>query len=250
MPGDGADAFDGAAVPRWPLGLPTRLRPVELLSVGRTSAVWSVRDSGVGADRVVKVLAPSDDWRIDPADRVETEARALARLADLDGVVALREAGRTDSGVGWLVYDRIDGETLDRLAPLSWSELSSIGFDLARTLAGAHERQVHHGDVSPSNVLVEASGRCWLADFGVAGLGPGHDDPGGLTPAFAAPERLRGALPSAASDVFSLCRTLEHVCVGPAPDHVRSALAAGLDEHPGRRPTALGLAGSLGQRAG
>lgn len=237
--------MSGTAEPRWPLGLPTRLRPVELLSVGRASAVWAVRDSEVGADRVVKVLTPADEWQIDPAGRVETEARALARLADLAGVVPLREAGRTESGVGWLVYDRVDGESLGRLAPFDWAELVRIGSDLATTLAGAHERRVHHGDVSPSNVLVETSGRCWLADFGVAGLGPGHAYPGGLTPAFAAPERLRGALPSAASDVFSLCRTLDHVGGGPAPDHVRRVLAAGMDEHPGRRPTATDLAGSL-----
>lgn len=241
MPG----AVDDSAERRWPLGLPTRLRPVELLSAGRASVIWSVRDSEVGADLVVKVLAPSDEWHIDPASRVETEARALARLAGLDGVVALREVGRTDGGVGWLAYDRIDGEPLDRLAPLRWSELVGVGAAVARTLAGAHERQVHHGDVSPSNVLVGGAGRCWLADFGVAGLGPGHADPGGLTPAFAAPERLQGALPSAAADVFSLCRTLEHVGDGPAPEHVRRALDAGLDDHPRRRPAASDLAGSL-----
>ncbi len=227
------------------MGIPSRLRPLDLLSDSGISAVWSARDTALGADRVVKVVMPSDSWHVDPASRVETEARALARLADLDGVVRLHEAGRTDGGVAWLVYDRIDGDTLEQLAPMPWSELAVIGATVARTLAGAHVRQVHHGDVTPSNVIVERSGRCWLTDFGVAGLGVGHDDPGGLTPAFAAPERLRGCPPSAESDVWSLATTLLRVAAEPVPESLLAVLERATDEHPVRRPTALELAGSL-----
>lgn len=228
--------------PRWPLGLPTRLRPKRLLSSASTSQVWHVRDGEAGADRIVKLIVPAAGWSIDPACRIETEARALARLADVEGVILVREAGRSEDGTAWLAYDYVEGATLTDLAPVGAKEARTLGARAAKTLAAAHGRLVCHGDISPSNILVEESGAVWIADFGVADLGGVGSSPTGLTPAFAAPERIRGVRPTAASDVWSLAVTLRWA-IGPAAcGSTAELLARATQQDPTRRPTAAAFA--------
>jgi serine/threonine protein kinase len=232
--------------PLWPLGIPTRLRPVKVLGQGASSVVWQVRDTAAGIDLAVKVVSAAPGSVIDPARRAETEARALARLDGLDGVVALHEVGRTEDGAAWLAHDLAAGGSLAARDPWPSDDLASLGATLARTLAAAHGRQVHHGDISPANVLFDDSGRPLLADFGMAGLGHAPDDPGGLTPAFAAPERLRGAPPSAVSDVYSLAATLAAVADGPPDAAVTAVLDRCRAEDPSRRPSAATMSDELG----
>jgi serine/threonine protein kinase len=157
----------------------------------------------------------------------------------------LRELGRTDDGAAWLVHDLVDGSTLAACAPLQPGRVQEIGRTLAATLAAAHARDVHHGDISPTNVIIDGHGAPLLADFGVAGLGHAPDDPGGLTPAYAAPERLRGAPPSAASDVWSLAATLDAVADAPSDRLLRGLLARCRSIDPAQRPSAGVLADEL-----
>lgn len=231
--------------PSWPLGIPTRLRPLAVLAAGEATIVWKVRDTEVGTDLAVKVITVTEGSTVDPALRAETEARALARLAGLDGVVALRELGRCGSGAAWLAYDLVTGGTLADRAPCGAHEVVEVGATVARTLAEAHRRLVHHGDISPANVVFDAAGTALLADFGMAGLGHAPDDPGGLTPAFAPPERLRGSGPAASADVYSLAATLLAVTAPTARDEVASVLDRCWNEDPSERPSAAALADAL-----
>ena len=192
------------SVDAWPAGLPTRLRPVEVLGRGAQGVVWAARDTAAGRDVAVKLIAAPE------ADRFETEARALARLRDVPGIVGVIELGRTARGVGWLVTELVPGGTLaDRgQSTLRVPELAAIGERLASGLAIAHERGVHHGDITPANVVLDAHGRAELVDFAMASLDAEPGRPPGCTPRFAAPERLRGAAPDPASDVHTLAATL------------------------------------------
>lgn len=211
--------------------------------------VWRVRDTEAGADLAVKVVARRPGSLVDPARRAETEARALARLEGLSGVVALHEVGRTSSGDAWLAHDLVTGGTLVARAPMRAEDVVEVGRQLARTLGEAHRREVCHGDVSPSNVLFDHGGAPVLADFGMAGLGHAPDDPGGLTPAYAAPERLRGAPPTAAADVWSLAATMAAVVEPGVQSSLQQSLvdvmARCRDLDPSRRPDAEALANEL-----
>lgn len=242
-------APDPAALPPFPLGVPTRLRPVELLGHGSTSTVWRVRDTATGRELALKVVAPVPGSRIDPARRAETEARALARLGPDPGVVQLLEVGRTDDGEAYLVQQLVQGPTLAELAPLASARAATIGAAVAATLARAHAAGVSHGDVTPHNVVLGPDGAPLLIDFGMAGLGHAPDDPGGLTPAFAAPERLRGAPPSPAADVYSLATTLLGV-LGALDARGRALLDGVLrtatSDEPAARPDAGAVADALG----
>lgn len=232
--------------PRWPVGLPTRLRPVELIGSGTSAVVWKARDRRHGRDVAVKVLAASDPRRSELLRvRLEHEARALARLRGVAGVVAVLELGLTLDGVGWLVTELVDAGSLADRGPASVGpeELQPMAAALAAGLARAHAHGVVHGDISPGNLLVDAGGGALLADFGMAVLEDGQRTPGGFTPAFAAPERLAGEPPSEAADVYSLAASIAWVSEGDPP--AAEVLRAALGSEPRARPDASDLAGAL-----
>jgi len=238
-----------AGEPEWPVGLPTRLRPVGVAGRGISATVWRARDRRHGRDVAVKVLDTGDPRRAElHRARLELEGRALARLRDVPGVVTVHELGVTADGVGWLVTEFVEEGSLAEVGPASMTigQLHPIALALAGTLAEVHDREVVHGDLSPANLLVGADGRPRLADFGLAALQPHPVQPGGLTPAFAAPERLAGAPPSAAGDVHALAASLAWVMVtddggGRLADVLAEAQHAEPDERPDARELALRL---------
>jgi serine/threonine protein kinase len=208
--------------------------------------VWQARDTEVGRDVAVKVLSGVDASGV-RTSRLEQEARALARLADVVGICALHEVGRTADGTGWAVVDLAAGGTLAERAPLADPELARVGVAVARTLAAVHAHEVCHGDLTPSNILFDGADAPLLADFAMSALGGPGDPGGGLTPAFAAPERLRGAEPRPESDVFSLGASLRSVRgQRPGPSGIGAQLDALLERcvevEPTRRPSAPELA--------
>ncbi len=235
--------------PRWPVGLPTRLRPVRPVGAGGSAVVWCARDTDLGVDVAVKVLRGTDPSGV-RTSRLEQEARALARLAGVPGICALHEVGCTAAGTGWVVLDLAVGGTLADRSPVPDEEVLRVAVVVACTLAAAHAHEVCHGDVTPTNVVFDAGGAPLLADFAMSALGGPGDPDGGLTPAFAAPERLRGASPRPESDVFGLGATMRAVAVAPdEPGRVGGVASAWLArcvlEDPTQRPTATELAEGL-----
>jgi serine/threonine-protein kinase PknK len=183
---------------------------VRPIGSGSSAVVWQARDTEVGRDVAVKVLSGTDTSGA-RTSRLEQEARALARLVDVAGLCTLHEVGCTAEGTGWAVVDLAVGGTLADRAPLDDPEVARVGAAVARTLAAVHRHEVCHGDLTPSNVLFDDVGSPLLADFAMSALGGPGDPGGGLTPAFAAPERLRGAEPRPESDVFALGASLRAV---------------------------------------
>lgn len=249
-----------AAEPDPPDNLPTHLVVGEVLAVGGTATVWRGRDRRRGRDVVVKVVDPgggpgADDRRA----RAEREARALVRLAGTPGIAAVAEVGTDARGRSWMVCDLVDGPTLAALVaetpsgPLDSGTAASLLRRLATALTAAHGAGVVHGDVSPANVVLSADGPV-LVDFGVGGLDRPSADRA-LTPAYAAPERRRGAPPSPAADVYGLGATVwAGLCGHPpaaagdplpvtVPASLATVLAACTAADPAARPVAAALAG-------
>jgi peptide/nickel transport system substrate-binding protein len=163
------------------------------------------------------------------------------------------------------------GDRVREFGLLGRREAASIGATLADALAAIHELGLVHGDVAPDNILIRGD-RTVLVDFG---LQSGADEPTGPrqrlgSPAFSAPERLRGAPPTAASDVWSLAATLYVLVEGTMPfgpvdlralrDQEELVLApfrragvlseplrAALELEPGARPSAAELSGRFAQ---
>lgn len=179
------------------------------------------------------------------------EARRLARVRH-PNVLGVHGAGYHDDRAG-LWADWIDGQTLRaRLATertLPPALLLNVAAELAGALAAVHAAGIVHGDLSATNVMLDAEGRAVLMDFG-AGFVSGDEAarPAAGTPHYLAPETVRGEPLSPAIDVYALgvllhrcaCGDYPHAGVPAAtlPRPWRPLLAAMLAGDPRDRPRA------------
>jgi hypothetical protein len=175
------------------------------LGIGGAGEVWlgqHVLTGGLGA---VKRLRATSRTR-----GLAQEARAIARLSH-PHVVPLFEVGETH-----LVTAFIDGSDLERRlqSPIEPAAALRIARQVAAALAHAHERDVVHRDVKPSNILIDGAGNAYLADFGIADLLDEKSAPRGGTRAYMAPEQTAGLRAGPASDQYALACTLLAMLVG------------------------------------
>lgn len=142
------------------------------------------------------------------ARRLLRERQLLAGLSH-PGLPALLDGGVLEDGTPWFVQAYVEGERLDHWASRISPDLATrvaLLRQLAAVLIHAHGRLVLHRDLKPGNVLVDGHGRAMLLDFGVASWLPAAQTrtQAGYTPAYAAPEQIRGERGSAATDVYGL----------------------------------------------
>ncbi|GHH82038.1 hypothetical protein GCM10018781_66160 [Kitasatospora indigofera] len=191
-----------------------RYRVSSVLGRGGAADVLRAVDERLDRPVALKVFRPGagDD---DNARRFGAEARVLARLRH-PGLIEVYDYGVVAEHP-YLALELVEGTTLAALlrsTTLPVPDVRRLGQELATTLAFVHTHGVVHRDVKPSNVLVDTTGRVRLADFGAARiLGP-QADPGdealtrtGLivgTPAYLAPEQIRGRGALASADVYAL----------------------------------------------
>jgi len=177
----------------------------------------------------IKLLDPD---RFSGATR-EALSRELRLLASLDhpGIARLIDGGLREDGVPYLVMEYIDGEPLTawsaRVAPDLDARVQVL-ITVASAVAHCHSRLVVHGDIKPGNVLIDNTGRTRLLDFGIASRLTDSSEQastGWCSPGYAAPERLRGAAPAIAEDVFALGALLYTLLTGAgirrAPEQTR-----------------------------
>ena len=206
-----------------PLPPPERFGPFAItrrIGAGGMGAGWEgQRDDGLFAQRVaIKFIQPR--LQVRAAEAFAAERRILARL-DHPGIARLIDGGMTADGRPCLVMEFVDGAPIDDAgAGLALPERLRRFADAARAVHYAHSQLVAHGDLKPSNILVDRDGRVRLLDFGIARLLTDDSDAlllsGAVTSAFASPARLAGALPSVADDVFALGRLLGRIAGGEA----------------------------------
>ena len=185
--------------------------------------------------------------------RLLAERRILARLSH-PCIARFIDAGIDADSQPWMALEYVDGEDLatwcDRQRPDLATRLH-LFLRVAEAVDHAHRLLVVHRDLKPANVLVDANGQPHLLDFGIAKLldeEAGETTLAALTPAWAAPEQLRGEPVSTATDVYALglllCRLLAG---GLPPSRARGdlgALVAGLDDEASARPSRIALQAS------
>ncbi len=218
-PGDGRAAEEAL-----PPG--TRLGHFEIemrLGSGGMGQVYQALDRSLQRRVAVKVLRSRVDSSLlesdHEVDRLLQEAVAQARLPH-PNVVPIYYVGKQD-GAPFLAMELVDGQTLQRRmeqGPMPFSAIISIGLQLAGALAFAHRLDMIHGDIKPSNILVQEDLLAKLSDFGMARRASGEvAGPVGGTPNYLAPELLEGGLPNLQSDVYALGVTLYEMTFGERP---------------------------------
>lgn len=181
------------------------------LSVDRLVALKVVSLTGIGAD---------------VERRFRAEIRTIGSLSWHPNVVALHDAGISETGLPFLAMELIDGgswgERVSRGGPSPASKVLEVGTQVAEALAAAHAAGIIHRDVKPDNVLVGRLGEAMLADFGIATLTDGSASVSSTfvgTLAYSAPELLEGARADARADVYSTAATLYTLAAGRAAYH-------------------------------
>ena len=193
-----------------------RFDVLELLGAGGMGAVYRVLDREL--DEVVALKVILEDLARDPhvVEHFRREVR-LARRVTHKNVARTFELGRADD-ILYCTMELVEGETLTRMLQrrgrLGLEEAAAIACSLCDALGAAHEAGVVHRDVKPENVLVDADGRVVLTDFGIASV---LVDEGGAvigTPAYMAPEQIRGEAASPSSDLYALGLVFYDITVG------------------------------------
>jgi hypothetical protein len=167
----------------------------------------------------LKLLDPGRDLSALKA-RLLDEARLMGRIRH-PNVVVVHGAGESDGRVGlWMEF--IDGATLaaevEAHGPLSADEATTIGRKLCGALIAIHGEGFVHSDVKAHNVMRERGGRIVLMDFGAGqALVDADSRRLGGTPLYLSPERLAGAPPSPASDIYALGVLLYYLVTGTYP---------------------------------
>jgi eukaryotic-like serine/threonine-protein kinase len=141
-----------------------------LLGRGGMGEVYLAHDTALDREVAIKFVAPDRAADPEARRRLLREAHAAASL-DHPYICTVHETGETPDGRAYIVMQYVEGESVaDRLrrGPLPPREALSLAAHVAEALAIAHARKIVHRDLKPSNVLLGASGRPRLVDFGIA----------------------------------------------------------------------------------
>jgi Tol biopolymer transport system component len=238
----------------------TRLGTYEILSplgAGGMGEVWKARDTRLGREVAVKVLAGDFLESEERKARFEREARTLAALnhPNIAAIYAFEEIPGSPGSPGrhLLVQELLEGETLtERLSggALGLRQVLHYATQIANGLAAAHDKGIVHRDLKPANVLLTRDGQVKLIDFGLAKTGePGDASdtraptlvpataPGVVmgTVAYMSPEQARGEPVDFRSDQFSFGSILYEMLTGRRAFERKSGaetLAAVIREEP------------------
>lgn len=229
------------------LSAPGRLPDFELLEeIGRggMGVVWRARQTSLNRLVAVKMIR-TESWASAGARRrFRAEAETAATL-NHPHIVPIFEVGET-AGRAWFAMQLVEGGTLaDHLADGLWSARhcpahrerrlpwpcrprccprgAGLAAKLARAVHYAHQHGVLHGDLKPSNILLDEEGEPHVADFGLARWldlagNTSHPDELVGTPSYMAPEQADGRTPiTIATDVYSLGAIFYHILTGQPP---------------------------------
>ncbi len=201
---------------RFPPGtlLGGRYRIVERLGHGGMGQVYRADDLKLGQQVALKFLP--DDVDKDPArlTQLHTEVR-MARQVSHPNVCRVYDIDEVE-GHTFISMEYVDGEDLAsllrRIGRFPQDRAVAISRQMCAGLAAAHECGIVHRDLKPANVMLDATGKIRLADFGLAGL-TGESLRAG-TPAYMAPEQLSGREVTARSDIYALGLVLYEIFTG------------------------------------
>lgn len=221
---------------------------LRLLGAGGMGRVWLARQTSLDRLVAVKVLAMRGAAASQWLDRLEREARSMARLSH-PHIVAVYDFVRLDDGGAAIVMEWVGSGSLRE----KWLETGkpvrdlrtvlSIARQIASALAAAHGAGIVHRDLKPENILVAIDGTAKVTDFGLAlPLGPESQrltlsGTSVGTLGYMAPEQVEGREVDAQADVYSLGVIVYELLTGvrpqghfDAPGRIRRDLPTGLEK--------------------
>jgi serine/threonine protein kinase len=232
--GRGGQTFIGQIPPSARLARYEVLRPIARGAMGE---VYEGRDRVLGRRVALKIARVQD--RTAPPALLLREAKALARLSH-PNVVTIHDVGHA-GGRLFIVMQFLEGRTVDAWLRTRrpWRRVLDVFLAAGRGLAAVHAANVLHHDFKPRNVLIGDDGLVRLLDFSLARFArkPGQKLAGPVavsgTPAYMAPEQMRGEPGDGRADQFAFCVALQEALFGGggargAPAEIWRVLRRGL----------------------
>jgi serine/threonine-protein kinase len=190
---------------------------------------WNLRLERAEA---LKVLSPKRGDDDDFAPRFMQEVRLAAGL-EHPSIVKVYDYGES-GGTIWYSMQLVDGQSLAvrlrRAGAFSEPEAARLAVPLLDALAYSHERGIVHRDIKPENVLLDADGRPYLTDFGIAKSAGSlvKTQTGFLmgTPAYVSPEQAQAKPLDGRTDLYALGVTLYRIVSGRYPFEAPDPLGA------------------------
>jgi serine/threonine-protein kinase len=195
-----------------------RYRIISLLGRGGMGEVYRATDLTLAQPVALKFLPDSGaDWQR-ALERFHNEVR-IARQVSHPNVCRVYDVGEAE-GMPYISMEYVDGEDLasllQRIGRLPSDKALEIARKICAGVAAAHDKGVIHRDLKPANIMLDKRGNVVVMDFGLAAVADelrGAEVHSG-TPAYMAPEQLRGEEVTARSDIFALGMVLYEIFTG------------------------------------
>ena len=187
-----------------------RFERKRVLGQGAQAQVWLAFDPRLEREVAIKLMKPAAQQNSTAVEQWLQEARSVSRLTHAN-IVPVFEADMHDNQP-YLVFEYVPGLTLAQQlvtqGALPAPQAVAIMQDVLGALVAAHASGVVHRDLKPSNVLIDNSGRARVMDFGIAArislqVAAKPTDEVAGTPAYMAPEAVRGEVITPLMDVYS-----------------------------------------------
>src|SRR6266404_4917563 len=211
--------------------LADRYEIIALLGQGGMGAVYKARDTELDRIVALKLIRPELAKNPEVLRRFKQEL-ILARQVTHKNVIRIFDLGQAD-GFKFITMDFVEGQDLRALllekGKLAPDQAARIMLQICRALEAAHNEGVIHRDLKPQNIMLDANGRVYVMDFGIARSAylPGMTQTGALvgTPEYMSPEQAKGEKLDERSDLFSLGTILYELVIGQSPYYSDTPLA-------------------------
>jgi len=200
---------------------------VELIGEGGMASVYKAWQPSLRRYVALKVLAPHLSSDAEFVQRFHQEAVSAANLKQTN-IVTIHDVG-TESGYHYIAMEIIDGVSLEEHIrsgqAFALEQVVGIISQIGSALDYAHQRGFIHRDIKPANILIDASGRAVLTDFGIVKALSGSGVTSALTragtvfgtPHYMSPEQVRDEPLDHRSDLYALGIVCYEMLTGQVP---------------------------------
>ncbi len=197
-----------------------------ILGKGGMGIVYKALDPDIEREVAIKTIR--FDTLVDGTEKDEMmtrfirEAKAAGRLSH-PNIITIYDVCR-EKDVTYIVMQFVEGQSLQGLIDsgktFSPQEIIELMKPLCECLDYAHASGIVHRDIKPGNILIDKSGKPYLADFGVARIETSTLTQSGTTVgtlSYMSPEQVKGQTVDSRSDIFALGVILYELLAGKKP---------------------------------
>ena len=221
--------------------LAERYQIIRLLGEGEMGVVYCAHDRELDRLVALKVIRPEFAGNAQILQHLKQEL-ILARQITHRNIVRIFDLGHAE-GARFITMEFVEGEDLSRMlnrrGKLPSPEAAEIITQVARGLEAAHSEGEVHCDLKPQNIVIDAQGKAWVMDFGIARSLDASDvartGTRTSTPAYTAPEQGQGQTVDGRCDLYALGIIFYELLTGKPPfeaDDPTAMLVRRLQEKP------------------